>query len=81
MILVVGVKILDRVQGKGCSACAKGVDNFLHAAKSGFCSLVSLAYCSAAFASSLRLRRAWQGTRARRSLCSCIFDGYQSFEF
>ena len=33
MILVVGVKILDRVQGKGCRSCAKAVDNFLLAIK------------------------------------------------
>ena len=81
MILVVGVKILDRGQGKGCSACAKDVDNFLHAAKSGFIRSFHSLKSSAAFASSPRLRRAWQGIRARCSLCSRIFDGYQSFEF
>lgn len=65
MILVVGVKILDRVQGKGCRACAKAVDNFLPAAKSRFCSLVFTRSLLSRFASSLRLRRAWQGVRVR----------------
>ena len=64
MILVVGFKILDRVAGKGCGACAKAVDNFLRVQKEVLFAR-SHSLKTRPYRPRLRLRRAWQGKSAR----------------